>query len=268
MRRARAIALLVAVVACLAAAPAAPAAIDGRLVVGLHLPSQGFQTGAILGPLDQRGARVILARGLEVDIANELGARLGATEVLFVNEPAFADIIAGGRKPWDIALAEVSISRKREANVDFSRPYLDVDQGILMAKGARNPPRTRADVRGLDLCALRQTTGGSLARRLNPATELFLTRPELMQALQGLACAAVMDDAPVLGTERRALPDRYGGIAGRVRTGERYGVVLPEGSALRADVDAALAAMEADGTLAKLQRRWLTTNVKRVRELR
>lgn len=88
----------------------------------------------------------------------------------FVNEPRFADIVAKGRKPWDIALAGVSRSKARDANVDFSQPYLAVDQGVMMARGAITPPRTKADVAGLDLCALRGSTGGSVARRLNPST--------------------------------------------------------------------------------------------------
>ena len=71
-------------------------------------------------------------------------------------------------------------------------------------------------------------------------------------------CDAIVFDAPVLGAARAAAPERYGPFAGRIVTSERYGIAFPKGSPLRASVNAALAALTRDGTIARLQKRWLT----------
>ena len=64
-----------------------------------------------------------------------------------------------------------------------------------------------------------------------------------------------------LATLKAQAPARYGALAGMIPTGERYGVALPKGSPLAPAVDAAVAALVADGTIARLQKQWLSTNL-------
>jgi Bacterial extracellular solute-binding proteins, family 3 len=63
---------------------------------------------------------VVAARGLEIDLGRSLAARLGVKRVRFVNEPSFARLLARGSKPWNVALAEVTITAGRKQNVDLS----------------------------------------------------------------------------------------------------------------------------------------------------
>jgi polar amino acid transport system substrate-binding protein len=60
---------------------------------------------------------------------------------------------------------------------------------------------------------------------------------------------------------------RYGALAGVLRTDERYGVVLQKGSPLTGRVNAAVSALVANGTLTRLRRRWLLTDLGRLRVL-
>ncbi len=55
---------------------------------------------------------------------------------------------------------------------------------------------------------------------------------------------------------------------GVIRTGESYGAVFAKGSRLRGPVNRALAALKKDGTIAALQRRWLTADLSRLPVLR
>ena len=82
-----------------------------------------------------------------------------------------------------------------------------------------------------------------------------------MQSVQSGRCAAAVYDAPSLATLKAQAPARYGALAGMIPTGERYGVALPKGSPLAPAVDAAVAALVADGTIARLQKQWLSTNL-------
>ena len=134
MRVAVAAALVAA--ALVASASAAPPATKspGILTVGLAMPSAGFQVGAV------RGRDVVLAKGVELDLARELAKRLELTRVRFVNEPLFSRLTAAGPKDYDLALAEISITPARAKRVDFSVPYLRADQGVLVRRGLLLPP--------------------------------------------------------------------------------------------------------------------------------
>jgi ABC-type amino acid transport substrate-binding protein len=64
-----------------------------------------------------------------------------------------------------------------------------------------------------------------------------------------------------------AAAHRYRAFAGVLRTNERYGVVLQKGSLLTRRVNAAVRALAANGTLTRLQRRWLLTDLASLRVL-
>ena len=246
-----------------AAAPAAgpPTAIPGTLTVGLNMPSDGFQVGAV------KGREVVAARGLEIDLAQAIAGRLGIATLRFVQEPRFAALFAPGPKAFDFALAQATITEARGQNVDFSVPYLRVDQGVLLSLQTLARPTSIADLRGMRLCAQGSSTGADLVTTtirpvrtpLLPGSVTVLTR-----GLRNGRCEAVVYDAPSLATLRALVPNRYGPLAGVIRTGERYGAVFAKGSRLRGPVNRALAALAKDGTIAALQTRWLTADLSRL----
>jgi polar amino acid transport system substrate-binding protein len=233
----------------------------GVLTVALNLPSPGFQAGAV-----RPNNRVVAPRGLEIDLARSLATRLGLRRVRFVNEPSFKRLLAHGSKPWDIALAEVTITDERRRSVDLSQPYLRADQGILLRKGLSAPGRLGA-LAPLRICVQRGTTSVAIVRaRVRPTRPLlfFASLDLLLEAVRVGRCDAAVLDAPILAAERASAPYRYGPIAGVLRTNERYGVVVERGSVLTPRVDAAVRALVANGTLARLQRRWLLTDLSRL----
>jgi polar amino acid transport system substrate-binding protein len=266
-------ALLFAVVAVLASVSAAvahcapsqlPTLQLGRLTVALSMPSPGFQTGAV------RGRQVVLAKGFEVDLMKAIARKLGIKHVDFVNERKFASLYAAGKKPWDLAVAEVTITPARSANVDFSIPYLNADAGVLVRNGLSIQPRSIADLRGLRLCSERGTTSADLiANTIRPERKpsLLTTANLLLQRVQTGACDAAVYDLPILATLRALAPDRYGPLVGRIVTGEQYGLVFPKGSPLRPLVDEALQALLAGPTVNSLERKWLKLDPGKLRVL-
>lgn len=242
-----------------------PTIVPDVLTVGLNLPSAGFQAGAVLPD-----NTVVAERGLEIDLARSLAARLGIRRVAFVNERSFSRLLAPGDKTWDVALAEVSITPGRRRNVDISAPYLRADQGVLMRKRLA-APKSLAALARLRICVQRGTTSVKVVReRVRPARPPFYfgSLELLFDALRVGRCDAVVLDAPILAAERAFAPDRYGALAGRIRTNERYGVVLRKDSPLSGSVDAAVRALVANGTVSRLQKRWLMTDLRRLPVLR
>jgi polar amino acid transport system substrate-binding protein len=81
-------------------------------------------------------------KGVAVDLGKELARRVGVPfqPVLYPNPAA---IIAGAKSgQWDVAL--MGISAERAAAVDFSAPYMEVEQGYLVRPGV--PIATASDV--------------------------------------------------------------------------------------------------------------------------
>jgi polar amino acid transport system substrate-binding protein len=246
------------------AAAAPPTKEAGTLTVGLAMPSEGFQVGVV------KGSEVVYAQGLEIDLAKALTARLGLSRTIFLQN-RFDRLYSVGAKPFDLAIGEISITASRKRTVDFSRPYMAVDQGVLAAQNVRVLPTTIAGLKRLKLCALAKSTGADVAQQtIAPTRPVLLVGnvPTLMLDLQTGRCEAVVYDAPALGTLKGRAPLRYGPFVGVVKTGERYGIAIPRGSALLAPVNKALASLLADGTVDRLARKWLTVDPTRLRELR
>ena len=108
MRAAATTALLALALALpVAAAAPPPTQNPDELVVGVSMPVTGLQVGAV------RGRTVVLAKGLEIDLARALAKRLGVPRVRFVNEPFFSTLVSGRPADWDLALAAITITPER-----------------------------------------------------------------------------------------------------------------------------------------------------------
>jgi len=236
----------------------------GTLTVGLAMPSEGFQVGVV------KGSDVIYAQGFEIELAKALAIRLGLAKTAFVQN-RFDRLYSSGAKPYDVAIAEISITEPRKRTVDFSHPYMQVDQGVLAAQTVDPVPTTIAGLKKLRICALAKTTGADIAReRIAPTTPVRLIGnvPTLMLNVQTGRCAAVVYDAPALGTLKARAPDRYGPFVGVIDTKESYGIVFPKGGALVGPVNRALDSLVADGSVDRLSKKWLTVDPSKLRLLR
>jgi ABC-type amino acid transport substrate-binding protein len=253
------IAALTALVLCAAAPAAAPitTVTPGQLTVGVSLPSEGFEVGVA------KGDQVIYAQGFDIDLARALAKQLGLPQVAFI-QSQFGRLFSSGTKPWDVAIAQITITTQRNRTADFTQPYLSVDQGVLASLTVRPVPQSIADLRALRICALAKSTGADVATTaIAPATPVrqYGNVPTLMQALQAGRCQAVVYDAPSLAILKARAPTYYGPLVGIIKTGEQYGVALPKGSPLTPDVDTALGALIANGTVQRLQTKWLGTSL-------
>ncbi len=103
------------------------------------------------------------ARGVSVDIARELGRRLGVPVELVTFDAAgkvFAALPAGA---WDVAF--LAIDPKRAAEIDFTAPYVIIEGSYMVP--ADSPLRTIDDV---DRAGVRIAVGNG------SAYELYLSR--------------------------------------------------------------------------------------------
>jgi polar amino acid transport system substrate-binding protein len=171
----------------------------------------------------------------------------------------FSGLFSPAPKDFDMAINEITITEERSQVVDFSVPYFDANQGFLVTKGGPAEGVTSiAEMKDLQFGFQAATTGGDYINdEIQPEKQPreFSTLGAAVQALaNGQIDAFLMDVA--IGSE--IVKERGDEVAmpGQFVTKEQYGVLFEKGNPLRAEVNKAIEAIKADGTLAQLQAKW------------
>jgi ABC-type amino acid transport substrate-binding protein len=246
------------------AAAAAPATKrPGELTVALSLPAPALQVGAV------RGSEVVLARGLEVEVARAIARRLGLRlRLVQVGDPG--RLLGSGPRGWDAAIAQLVATPTRIRVSSFTTPYLRDDPVVLVRRGLKRPT-SLAQLRSLVLCAQRgRRAADAVLTRVRPRRRPLLVSDleTLLSRVQTGVCDAAVAELSRLGPALEGRRDLFGGLAGRIETERAYAVALERGSPLLPSVEGAVRALRADGTFRRLTAAWLGVDVARLRVLR
>jgi polar amino acid transport system substrate-binding protein len=193
----------------------------GTLTVGTELPAPPFWIG------DDYNS---ITGGFEVDLAKEVGKRLGLNQTKFVEMP-FSGLVAGQQCPCDIDFSQVTITEERDRVVDFTEPYFEANQGILARQGVT--VNSLADAKNLKWGAQLNTTGASFINdTIKPTTDFqaFDRTVDAFQALNAGQIDAVLLDTPIVLGAVKEKQVRNAEVVGQFKTGEQYGAVLNRGS--------------------------------------
>jgi ABC-type amino acid transport substrate-binding protein len=236
-----------------------------ELVVALALGDPVLQAGAV------RDSEVILARGLEVDIARDLARRLGIPRVRFLYVRPASRLLAATVHPWHLTIAAIRPVKAAAAFTDLSEPYLGTDQAVVLRRGL---PRlaTLRDLRRRITCARRGSDGDkAIAVTVAPVVKPILVASDdrLLELVRTGACDAAVVDADGVGRFVAGRGGLLGPVSARIEFGGGYVVGVTRGGPIAvAEVDRALGRMRADGTLHRLVRQWLGIDPSRLRALR
>lgn len=190
---------------------------EGVLTVGTQLPAPPFWIGDDYESIEG---------GYEVDIANEIANRLGLDEVVYVEMP-FDGLVAGADCPCDVNFSQVTINDERAEVVDFSAPYFEANQGVLVNEGTE--VATVEEAQALTWGAQLNSTGQFyVSDTLQPEAEVqtYNTVTDAFNALRAGQVDAVMLDVPIVQGEVESNPDAGFAVVGQFETGEEYGAVL------------------------------------------
>jgi polar amino acid transport system substrate-binding protein len=131
---------------------------------------------------------------------------------------------------------------------------------VLIRKGL-DKPTTIADLKQLQTCAQANTTGLSyIQHTLRPAKKPLVysaSSTAAFDAVEAGKCDALILDVPIVVSQSAKKKGAYGSVAGQIVTKEGYGAVMEKGSDLKPFVDKAIAALRKDGTIDRLQKKWL-----------
>ncbi len=201
-------------------------------------------------------------KGLEGATAYAVAQKLGFTrdQVQWVIAP-FNTAIQPGPKTFDIYLTQVSYSAERAKAVDLSDGYFDLNQAVVaLASNAIAKVTTVAGLKPFKLGAQVGTTSYTyIVDQIKPAKEPanYDSTDAAIQALTAGQIEGIVADLPTTFFIRDGGQLKGGQIVGSLPTApgaavEHYSILLDKGSTLTPCVNAAIAAMKDDGTLAAI----------------
>jgi polar amino acid transport system substrate-binding protein len=204
-------------------------------------------------------------KGFESAVAYAVARQLGypASKVTWA-KASFNSVIAPTPKSFDFDINEVSITPQRAQAVDFSSGYYDVAQAVIALKtGKFAHAKTVADLKGAVLGAQQGTTSLTAIQQDIPgaSSREFPTNILAIQALRNGQIDGLVTDLPT-ALYITAAQAKDATIVGQLPVHgkpEQFGLVLDKGSPLTSCVTQAVNALRKNGTLAKLQQRWLTS---------
>lgn len=236
---------------------ALPTVTVGKLTIGTGQPAYAPW---VLNDKPESG------EGFEAAVAYAVADKLGfkKSDVVWVRT-SFDQAIAPGPKNFDFNLQQFSITPERKKSVDFSSPYYSTTQTVVTIAGTKAASaKSIADLQSTLLGAQAGTTSYSAITDVIKPTKkglAFNTNDDAVAALKNGQVDALVMDLPTALYEA-AVDLTNGKIVGQLPTaakGDEFGLVLDKGSPLTAKVTAAVDALRADGTLANLEQKWLTT---------
>jgi len=209
--------------------------------------------------LDASGTAI----GWEYDAMADIAKRLNIT-VKYENISWDAMIPAVSEGQFDLGMTGITIRDDRKEKVDFSEPYMRSEMVMLVrgdeerfadaASFAANEELLMAAQPGTTpfYVGVYEVLDGNEA---NPRIKMFETFGAGVEALKSGDVDLVLTD----GTAGNGYVEASGGgleIVGDKLGTEDFGFIFPKGSDLVAPMNAAIAAMKADGTIDALNKKW------------
>jgi len=198
--------------------------------------------------------------GFDIDMGNMIGKELGKKVVW--KTILFSDIFTDlNKNDYDIAISSITITPQREQFIDFSIPYLNAGEVLLVKKASSSADKiieTASDFNGKKIGVQSGTTDLTEAQKLFPPN-LIVQYPSNIPALADLQSGKI--DAIITD-----LPDAIGVVQAnnnvRVATNpldkEYYGIAFRKNETqLKNQINMILTNMQNQGILQQLTNKWL-----------
>lgn len=196
--------------------------------------------------------------GFDIELIAAIGVELGRdVEIVVTGFDALTSGTAMAAGSCDLAISAMTITPERAEQIDFSAPYYEADQSLLVPNGSMIG--SIADLTdGVVVGVQTGTTGEAYANENVPGAEIraFESGGDLLTALAAGQVDAVLQDLPV-NVEEAAKGETT--VVETYPTGEFYGIAFEQGSELVGPVDEALATLRADGTYDALFAKYFPT---------
>lgn len=196
--------------------------------------------------------------GFDIDLVQAIADKADRTLEVKVTpfDGIFAAMDAGN---CDAVVSSVTITDERKQNMNFTEPYFDSDQSIMVLKSNAEKYTTLADLAGKNIGVQSGTTGEEYVKANTPDGATITALPgaaDLFAALDSGTIDAIVQDYPI--NAYRATKNDNVVITQRITTDEKYGMATPKqgGAETLTLLDDGIAAAKADGTYAELYKKY------------
>lgn len=227
----------------------------GKLIAGVKFDSKPF------GYLDEKGNVV----GYDIDLIKEIAKHLlgHADAVEFKQVLSSTRVFDINSGQVDLVAATMTITPEREEIIDFSEPYFVAGQAVMVP--VQSPVQHLSDLAGKKTLFVIGATSEANMKSKQPQTKLvgFKTSLDAFSALKaGRGDAFTTDDTILAGLMQgncdfRLLSERL--------SSEPYGLGFKQDleshttKSLREKINTILTTLQKDGTLEKLQKKWVVS---------
>ena len=203
-------------------------------------------------------------QGFESAVAYAVAGKLGfaKNEVKWIVVP-FNTSFAPGPKKFDFDINEISYTPARANVVAFSDSYYNVNQAVVAKRGTKiATAQSTADLQHYKLGAQIGTTSYQYIKEfIKPSQQpaVFDTNDAAVASLKNGQIDGLVVDLPTAFyvTAVQVPNSKIVGQFPTANAGERFGMVFQKGNKLVGCVNVALNELKADGTLQKIQEKWL-----------
>jgi polar amino acid transport system substrate-binding protein len=206
-------------------------------------------------------------KGYESAVAYAVAKRLGfqRSAVKWVVVP-FEQLFKPGKAAFDFDVNQVSVTPQRKRSVTFSDSYYDTNQALVAIKGTPiAKAKTLAELKKYKLGAQIGTTSYDyIVRNIKPEKQpaVYNNSNDVNSGLKTHAIDGIVVDLPtafiITGAEEvpnSVVVGRFPAIGGK----DHFGLVLAKGNELVTCLNKAISELKADGTLTKLQNKWISS---------
>ena len=192
--------------------------------------------------------------GFDIALIKAIGEKLGMN--VEVQNMEFDSLVAAIGSKIDVAIAGMTIDEERQKTVDFSDPYYDAVQYVIVSAdsdvAAKGADAVMADLEGLTIGCQLGTTGNFIIEDdiANATAQTYNKAVDAVNDLiNGKIDAVIIDKNPA-----EVFADKFAGQVVAIDGNqfgfsiEQYAIALPKNSELKDQINQALADLKADGT--------------------
>ena len=204
-------------------------------------------------PMEYKDVRTGKIVGFDIDLMDSLAGRLGY-QVEYVEVP-FDGIVAGLKTgKYDALISSFTVTPERQAEVDFTRPYMNAGQSIAVRLD-ETKINSFADLKGKKIGAQLGTTGEKLAGTVpNAKVVSFDAISAAFIDLENGQLDAIVNDRPV--SARFVALKKTARLLDTTLTSENYGIALRKGDPRLEQFNTTLAELETSEVLRALEEKW------------
>ena len=204
-------------------------------------------------PMEYKDVHTGKIVGFDIDLMDSLAGRMGYT-VEYVEVP-FDGIVAGLKTgKYDAIISSFTITPEREAEVNFTKPYMNAGQSIAVRLDEVKI-KSFADLKGKKIGAQLGTTGEKLAGTVpNAEVVSFDAISAAFIDLENGHLDAIVNDRPV--SARFVALKKTARLLDTTLTSENSGIALRKGDPRLEQFNAALTELETSGVLGGLEEKW------------